>query len=86
MSVWMTPDLQPIIGATYFPPEDHPSGQPGFKTVLNHIASTVRNVFSLEKLSSICIFWSGKFIAIVTVSICQRYGVLTVESSFIKGL
>ncbi len=38
MSVWLTPDLKPIVGATYFPPEDK-FGRPGFPTVLNQIAT-----------------------------------------------
>lgn len=37
MSVWLTPELKPFVGATYFPPEDM-AGQPGFKTILNHIS------------------------------------------------
>jgi uncharacterized protein YyaL (SSP411 family) len=38
MSVWLTPDLKPFVGGTYFPPEDR-YGQPGFKTVLERIAT-----------------------------------------------
>ena len=41
MSVWLTPDLKPIIGGTYFPPEDSLFGRPGFKTVLQRIQSKV---------------------------------------------
>jgi uncharacterized protein YyaL (SSP411 family) len=37
MSVWLTPNLQPFVGGTYFPPEDR-YGQPGFKKVLERIA------------------------------------------------
>ncbi len=37
MSVWLTPDLKPFVGGTYFPPEDK-WGRPGFKTVLKRIA------------------------------------------------
>src|SRR6266496_4957848 len=37
MSVWLTPDLKPFVGGTYFPPEDR-YGQPGFKKVLERIA------------------------------------------------
>ncbi len=37
MSVWLTPDLQPFVGGTYFPPEDR-NGQPGFPKVLERIA------------------------------------------------
>ena len=38
MSVWLTPDLKPFVGGTYFPPEDR-FGQPGFKKVLERIAA-----------------------------------------------
>jgi len=37
MSVWLTPDLRPFVGGTYFPPADLP-GRPGFITVLRRIA------------------------------------------------
>ena len=37
MSVWLTPDLKPFVGGTYFPPEER-YGQPGFKKVLERIA------------------------------------------------
>jgi uncharacterized protein YyaL (SSP411 family) len=39
MSVWVTPDLKPFVGGTYFPPEDR-YGQPAFKKVLERIAAT----------------------------------------------
>jgi len=38
MSVWLTPNLQPFVGGTYFPPDDR-HGQPGFKKVLERIAA-----------------------------------------------
>ena len=37
MSVWLTPDLKPFVGGTYFPPDDK-WGQPGFKKILKKIA------------------------------------------------
>jgi hypothetical protein len=37
MSVWLTPDLKPFVGGTYFPPEDR-YGRPGFPTALRRIA------------------------------------------------
>ena len=40
MSVWLTPDLKPFVGGTYFPPEDR-YGQPGFPKVLQRIAASV---------------------------------------------
>jgi uncharacterized protein YyaL (SSP411 family) len=38
MSVWLTSDLKPFVGGTYFPPEDR-YGQLAFKTVLERIAT-----------------------------------------------
>ena len=38
MSVWLTPDLKPFVGRTYFPPEDR-YGQPAFQKVLERISS-----------------------------------------------
>jgi hypothetical protein len=38
MSVWLTPDLKPFVGGTYFPPEDR-YGQPAFKSVLERVAT-----------------------------------------------
>ena len=34
MSVWLTPELKPFVGGTYFPPEDR-YGQPGFRKSCN---------------------------------------------------
>jgi uncharacterized protein YyaL (SSP411 family) len=36
MSVFLTPDLRPFTGGTYFPPDDR-YGRPGFKRLLQHI-------------------------------------------------
>lgn len=41
MSVWLTPDLKPFVGGTYFPPEDRVH-RVGFRTVLLRIAEQVR--------------------------------------------
>jgi uncharacterized protein YyaL (SSP411 family) len=38
MSVWLTPDLKPFYGGTYFPP-DNRYGRPGFAFVLSQIAN-----------------------------------------------
>jgi len=37
MSVWLTPDLKPFVGGTYFPPVDR-GGRPGFPSILQRIA------------------------------------------------
>ncbi|XP_062592799.1 spermatogenesis-associated protein 20-like isoform X2 [Saccostrea cucullata] len=54
MSVWLTPELKPLFGGTYFPPDDRYYGRPGFKSVLNTIADqwkTRRGV--IEEQSSV---------------------------------
>ncbi len=38
LSAWLTPDLKPFYGGTYFPPEDR-HGRPGFATLLRAIAN-----------------------------------------------
>ena len=37
MSVFLTPELKPFYGGTYFPPDSR-YGRPGFKDVLRHLA------------------------------------------------
>jgi hypothetical protein len=37
MSVWLTPDLQPFYGGTYFPPASR-GGRPGFAEILQELA------------------------------------------------
>jgi uncharacterized protein len=41
MSVWLTPELKPFFGGTYFPPDSR-YGRPGFASVLEKIASAWR--------------------------------------------
>lgn len=57
MSVFLTPDLKPLAGGTYFPPEDK-YGRPGFKTVLQAIAdqwaskqTVLQNSGSINKMT-----------------------------------
>jgi uncharacterized protein len=38
MSVWLTPDLKPFYGGTYFPP-DNRWGRPGFRHILEQLAT-----------------------------------------------
>ena len=42
MSVWLTPQLKPFYGGTYFPP-DNRYGRPGFRAILEHIAGVWKN-------------------------------------------
>jgi uncharacterized protein len=41
MSVWLTPELKPFFGGTYFPPDSR-YGRPGFKEVLHYLAKAWR--------------------------------------------
>ncbi len=41
LTVFLTPELEPFYGGTYFPPEDR-FGRPGFSTVLREIARVFR--------------------------------------------
>ncbi|OXA57131.1 Spermatogenesis-associated protein 20 [Folsomia candida] len=38
MSVWMTPNLRPFYGGTYYPPDDRYYGRPGFRSILETIS------------------------------------------------
>ena len=42
MSVWLTPELKPFLGGTYFPPQDR-GGRPSFRNVLARIADGWKN-------------------------------------------
>ncbi|RWR76553.1 spermatogenesis-associated protein 20 [Cinnamomum micranthum f. kanehirae] len=59
LSVFLSPDLKPLMGGTYFPPDDK-YGRPGFKTILRKVKEaweTKRETieqsgsFAIEKLS-----------------------------------
>jgi uncharacterized protein YyaL (SSP411 family) len=41
MSVWLTPDLHPFVGGSYFPPENR-YGRPGFPAILERVAQAWR--------------------------------------------
>jgi uncharacterized protein YyaL (SSP411 family) len=42
LSAWLTPELKPIYGGTYFPPDDR-HGRPGFASLLRAIAANWRD-------------------------------------------
>jgi uncharacterized protein YyaL (SSP411 family) len=49
MSVFLTPDLKPFYGGTYFPPDDR-YGRPGFVTLLNTSPKHGRTTAKASKL------------------------------------
>ncbi len=49
LSAWLTPELKPFYGGTYFPPEDR-HGRPGFPAILRAIAAGWQN--EREKLEA----------------------------------
>ncbi|MBM3162379.1 MAG: thioredoxin domain-containing protein [Chlorobi bacterium] len=55
MSVWLTPDLQPFYGGSYFPPEDR-YGMPGFGTILRSLAELWANDRNRLKAASAFFF------------------------------
>src|SRR4051794_1197403 len=42
MSVWLTPELKPFFGGTYFPPDGR-YGRPGFRDLVEHLARLWRD-------------------------------------------
>ncbi len=42
LNVWLTPDALPVVGGTYFPPEDK-FGRPGFPKICEQIAKAYRD-------------------------------------------
>ncbi|XP_012082694.1 spermatogenesis-associated protein 20 isoform X2 [Jatropha curcas] len=59
LSVFLSPDLKPLMGGTYFPPDDN-YGRPGFKTILRKVKDAWDNkrdmlvksgVLAIEQLS-----------------------------------
>lgn len=51
MSVWLTPDLKPVYGGTYYPPDDRYFGQPGFSTILKSLAEQVVKLFFMSEFT-----------------------------------
>ncbi|PNF43606.1 Spermatogenesis-associated protein 20 [Cryptotermes secundus] len=70
MSVWLTPELTPVYGGTYFPPADVYYGRPGFRTLLSIIATQWKD--NRQKFSE-----SGSKI----IEVLQRTSVLDEASS-----
>lgn len=73
MSVWLTPDLRPFIGGTYFPPRDHGS-RPGLKTVLMRIIDQVEEVFlsqyfEFHSLCELCL----RHLSVRTIAISSQW-------------
>jgi uncharacterized protein YyaL (SSP411 family) len=50
MSVWLTPDLKPFFGGTYFPPASR-YGRPGFPELLAHLAQVWKHERQKVELS-----------------------------------
>ena len=51
MSVWLTPELKPFFGGTYFPPGSR-YGRPGFRELLVHLAQVWKQERDKVELSS----------------------------------
>jgi Protein of unknown function, DUF255 len=56
LSVFLSPNLKPLMGGTYFPPDDK-YGRPGFKTVLRlESISTLEYLRNFSYCSQSCCF------------------------------
>jgi hypothetical protein len=64
MSVWLTPELRPFFGGTYFPP-DQRYGRPGFRDVLLHLAHAWKNERDRVETASIDV---ARQLAVVTAT------------------
>src|SRR5882724_11877029 len=78
MSVWLTPDLKPFVGGTYFPPEER-YGQPGFKKVLERIATAWR-----EKHENI-VEQGGKIVAALQESQSAAKGEAQIDAATLEA-
>ncbi len=58
MSVWLTPELQPFFGGTYFPPENR-LGHPGFASILTQIADAWQNDRRADSRHRRATWWSS---------------------------
>ena len=59
LNVFLSPDLRPLMGGTYFPPDDK-FGRPGFKTILRCtpiICFMLRNAPSFYMVCSLIIYF-----------------------------
>jgi len=53
LSVFLSPNLKPLMGGTYFPPDDK-YGRPGFKTILrlkDNISYLCKAIISVSEIS-----------------------------------
>ncbi len=58
MSVWLTPELKPFFGGTYFPPENR-YGSPGFAAVLEQICRSVAERSGQRSTNRRATWWSS---------------------------
>jgi uncharacterized protein YyaL (SSP411 family) len=54
MSVFLTPELKPIVGGTYFHPDDK-YGCPGFKMVLNYVYRIQSECLVQHRIKASCL-------------------------------
>jgi uncharacterized protein YyaL (SSP411 family) len=81
MSVWLTPDLKPFFGGTYFPPGNN-YGRPGFKYLLEQLASAWQTDRSQILASSVDVLEQLKRIAAVSVDAASLIDPGVLESGF----
>jgi uncharacterized protein len=81
MSVWLTPELRPFFGGTYFPPDSR-YGRPGFPSVLQQIAGAWKENRQKIESSSIEILDQLRRVAGEGASDGQSLGQPTLDLAF----
>ena len=82
MSVWLTPELQPFFGGTYFPPENR-WGHPGFASILTQIAQAWANDREkIEESARHVVEHLQKQVAVAPTRAGADFDASTLESAF----
>lgn len=80
MSIFLTPELTPFFGGSYFPPQDR-YGSPGFKTLLtriarmwaanpNEIRSSGKNIIDqLQDYAAVCVVYDIYIVFVLILAI-----------------
>jgi hypothetical protein len=82
MSVWLTPELKPFFGGTYFPPENR-WGHPGFGSILTQIAQAWESDREkIEEAARNAVEQLGKHVEVAPTRGGAAFDATTLESAF----
>jgi uncharacterized protein YyaL (SSP411 family) len=82
MSVWLTPELKPFFGGTYFPPENR-WGHPGFGSILTQIAQAWESDRQkIEEAARSAVEQLKKHVEVAPTRAGAAFDAATLESAF----